>query len=127
MREICCNCKHLRSYIEPISPSEGAIKHTCAIDKKDVEYNSNCHNGKFDIKNEYEVCKFFYRKQVYGEVDDAIKIDKMKNAMRNQCESLGLKPEDMCLKYTAILDAHEKQLAEIAYKELINEFKRKED
>lgn len=50
LSRICCNCKHLCSYVESVGPGEGIIKHVCKIDKKEVKYAAACSNGKFDIK-----------------------------------------------------------------------------
>lgn len=50
MDKICCNCKHLVSFIEPVGPGYGIIRHVCTLDKKEVKYSAACMNGKFENK-----------------------------------------------------------------------------
>lgn len=52
MKELCCFCKYLESYLESVAPRESTIKHKCKLLDKRIEWGETCTTGKFEKKTE---------------------------------------------------------------------------
>lgn len=50
VRKLCCNCKYLKTHVEPVGPGFGIFYHYCALDGKEVKYGDYCINNKFEAK-----------------------------------------------------------------------------